>query len=79
MFARATFLPTLAYNLLRNRWTSWNWYDRIDDTVVLGALPFLGPVTQTVSYQIVLSNCFKNLLSFSAAFRGKHSRCDLDE
>ncbi|KAH9403899.1 Phosphatidylglycerophosphatase and protein-tyrosine phosphatase 1 [Tyrophagus putrescentiae] len=48
MFARTTFLPTLAYNLLRNRWTSWNWYDRIDDTVVLGALPFLGPVTQTL-------------------------------
>ena len=49
MFGRVTFLPTLAYNLLRNRWTNWNWFDRIDDTVVLGALPFQGPVSQKAS------------------------------
>jgi len=40
MFARITFYPTLAYNLMMERVSARNWYDRIDDTVILGALPF---------------------------------------
>ena len=35
------FLPTLAWNVLLCRVSrSWNWWDRIDDHVLLGALPF---------------------------------------
>lgn len=45
IFAKATFIPSLAYNLIRNRWSSWNWFDRIDNRVILGALPFHGAVT----------------------------------
>ena len=48
MFGRVTFVPSLAYNIARNRLTKWNWWDRIDDTVVLGALPFIGTVSQKV-------------------------------
>lgn len=40
MFARATFYPTLFYNVMMERCTSRHWYDRIDETVILGALPF---------------------------------------
>nr|CAH7722153.1 unnamed protein product [Callosobruchus chinensis] len=40
MFARITFYPTLVYNLVMERITPRQWYNRIDDTVVLGALPF---------------------------------------
>jgi len=40
MFARVTFLPTLAYNLAMEWLSSRRWYDRIDQTVILGALPF---------------------------------------
>lgn len=40
MFARATFYPTLLYNVVMEKITTRNWYDRIDETVVLGALPF---------------------------------------
>ncbi|CAL7951269.1 unnamed protein product [Xylocopa violacea] len=40
MFARMTFYPTLCYNILMEKITSRNWYDRIDETVILGALPF---------------------------------------
>lgn len=36
---KAAFLPTLLWNLLRSR-IDRNWYDRIDETIVLGALPF---------------------------------------
>nr|XP_027198174.1 phosphatidylglycerophosphatase and protein-tyrosine phosphatase 1-like [Dermatophagoides pteronyssinus] len=51
LFAKITFLPSLSYNLLRNRWSSWNWYDRIDNRVILGALPFHGSITNQLYYQ----------------------------
>jgi atypical dual specificity phosphatase len=48
MFARVSFYPTLFYNVLMEKITSRNWYDRIDDNVILGALPFHG-MTDKVS------------------------------
>lgn len=46
MFARVTFYPTLLYNVLMEKVTSRRWYDRMDDTVILGALPFQGMTKQ---------------------------------
>jgi len=46
MFARATFLPTLAYNVAMERISSRRWWDRIDRTVILGALPFRSEYTK---------------------------------
>lgn len=40
MFARVSFYPTLFYNVVMERFTTRNWYDRIDEHVILGALPF---------------------------------------
>jgi len=40
MFARVTFYPTLLYNVVMERVTTRRWYDRIDENVILGALPF---------------------------------------
>jgi len=40
MFARVTFYPTLLYNVFMEKVTQRNWYDRIDENVILGALPF---------------------------------------
>lgn len=40
MFARVTFYPTLLYNVFMEKVSSRRWYDRIDDNVILGALPF---------------------------------------
>ncbi|CAJ0922096.1 unnamed protein product, partial [Mesorhabditis belari] len=36
------FYPTLGYNLLRNlvQQENWSWFSRIDDGLVLGAMPF---------------------------------------
>ncbi|PAV61629.1 hypothetical protein WR25_00657 [Diploscapter pachys] len=36
------FYPSLAYNLLRNKVqpNKWPWYNRIDENLLLGALPF---------------------------------------
>ena len=46
MFARVTFYPTLFYNVLMEKISSRNWYDRIDETVILGALPFRSMTNQ---------------------------------
>ena len=49
MLARASFFPTLAYNVLMERVTARNWWDRIDSQVVLGAIPFKGENHKLVS------------------------------
>ncbi|PSN42640.1 Phosphatidylglycerophosphatase and protein-tyrosine phosphatase 1 [Blattella germanica] len=49
MFARLSFYPTLFYNVVMEKLTSRNWYDRIDDTVILGALPFRGMTQKLIS------------------------------
>ncbi|XP_071691178.1 phosphatidylglycerophosphate phosphatase PTPMT2-like [Rutidosis leptorrhynchoides] len=39
--ARALFYPTLFYNVVRNRFqTEFRWWDRVDQFVLLGAVPF---------------------------------------
>lgn len=38
--ARLLFYPTLAYNVAMEKVSSRRWFDRVDDTVILGALPF---------------------------------------
>lgn len=40
MLARISFYPSLFYNVVMEKFSSRNWYDRIDETVILGALPF---------------------------------------
>ncbi|KAG5672578.1 hypothetical protein PVAND_002694 [Polypedilum vanderplanki] len=40
MFARVTFYPSLFYNVFMERVSARRWYDRIDENLILGALPF---------------------------------------
>ncbi|XP_078046505.1 phosphatidylglycerophosphatase and protein-tyrosine phosphatase 1-like isoform X2 [Augochlora pura] len=49
MFARLTFYPTLFYNVLMEKISSRSWYNRIDEIVVLGALPFRGMTRKLIS------------------------------
>ena len=49
MLARVSFFPTLAYNVLMERVTARNWWDRIDKQVVLGAIPFKGQAEKLAS------------------------------
>lgn len=46
MFARVTFYPSLFYNVVMEKISTRRWFDRIDDTVILGALPFRGMTKQ---------------------------------
>ena len=43
---RALFFPTLGYNVVMERLAFRDWYNRIDDNVVLGALPFRSQTQQ---------------------------------
>lgn len=40
MFARVTFYPSLFYNVFMERVSARQWYNRIDENMILGALPF---------------------------------------
>ena len=51
--ARVFFYPTLAYNVLMEKVTSRRWFNRIDDTVLLGALPFRS-MTKEVSMRVLV-------------------------
>ncbi|XP_012137636.1 protein tyrosine phosphatase, mitochondrial 1 [Megachile rotundata] len=53
MFARVTFYPTLLYNVFMEKVSSRNWYDRIDEVVILGALPFRSMTKQLITEENV--------------------------
>ncbi|XP_074107472.1 protein tyrosine phosphatase, mitochondrial 1 [Cotesia typhae] len=55
MFARVTFYPTLVYNVFMEKISSRRWWDRIDDTVILGALPFRYMTKQLVDEEKVVA------------------------
>lgn len=38
--ARLLFYPTLAYNVVMEKMSLRRWFDRVDEAVILGALPF---------------------------------------
>lgn len=42
MLSRIAFYPTLMYNVILEKIGTRRWYDRIDEHVILGALPFRG-------------------------------------
>ncbi|VDP37966.1 unnamed protein product [Soboliphyme baturini] len=50
LLMKMVFYPTLLYNVIRNRISSsdWPWYCRIDETVVLGAVPFKSMVDKLI-------------------------------
>lgn len=53
IFARLAFYPSLFYNYVMCHVSNRNWYDRIDETVLLGALPFRGIAKELVTKENV--------------------------
>lgn len=53
LFARVTFIPTLIFNVFMERVSSRRWFDRIDDRVILGAIPFKSMTKQLVEQEKV--------------------------
>ncbi|XP_058792940.1 phosphatidylglycerophosphatase and protein-tyrosine phosphatase 1 isoform X3 [Phymastichus coffea] len=79
MFARVTFYPSLFYNIFMERVSSRRWYDRIDETVILGALPFRSMTKQLLEEENVKGVVSMNedyelwLLSNTAEDWNKHN------
>lgn len=48
MFGRVTFIPTLMYNIFMEKVSARQWYTRIDEALILGALPWRS-ITDEVS------------------------------
>ncbi|VDN03869.1 unnamed protein product [Thelazia callipaeda] len=55
MFEGLLLYPTLGFNLLRNylQPTKWTWYSRIDENIVLGALPFKSMIKELIEKENV--------------------------
>lgn len=49
VLSRLGFYPSLLHNVILARTSERNWYDRIDENVILGALPFRGMVDELKS------------------------------
>ncbi|XP_013135742.1 PREDICTED: phosphatidylglycerophosphatase and protein-tyrosine phosphatase 1 [Papilio polytes] len=66
MFARVTFYPTLLYNVVMEKVSSRRWYDRIDDHVILGALPF-----QSMTKKLIEEENIKGVVSMNETYELK--------
>ncbi|XP_050664037.1 phosphatidylglycerophosphatase and protein-tyrosine phosphatase 1 [Leptidea sinapis] len=66
MFARVTFYPTLLYNVLMEKMTARRWYDRMDDSLILGALPF-----RNMTKQLIEEENIKGVVSMNETYELK--------
>lgn len=61
MFARVSFYPSLFYNVLMEKVTARRWYDRIDENMILGALPFRS-MAKEVNFDFIITKKKKKIL-----------------
>ncbi|RWS14988.1 hypothetical protein B4U79_11499 [Dinothrombium tinctorium] len=66
MFGRFSFVPTLCYNVFMEKVTSRQWYNRIDETVILGALPW-----RHLAPKLVVEENVKGVISMNENFELK--------
>ena len=60
LYASTIFYPTLLWNMLLGRWLKVrNWWDEVDDDIVLGAFPFARDVKQMAAVGVkgVVNTC----------------------
>lgn len=61
IFARFAFYPSLFYNYCMCRISDRKWYNRIDETIILGALPLRGIAKEIVNQENVRGVISANL------------------
>nr|CAG4649788.1 EOG090X0GSS [Scapholeberis mucronata]SVE93963.1 EOG090X0GSS [Scapholeberis mucronata] len=49
LLARALFIPSLAYNVIMEKVSTRQWYNYVDDDVILGALPLRHKIQELVN------------------------------
>ncbi|KAI0231560.1 Phosphatidylglycerophosphatase and protein-tyrosine phosphatase 1 [Lamellibrachia satsuma] len=67
MLARALFYPTLTYNIVLEKLSCRQWYSRIDETVILGALPFRG-----MTHKLVEDEDVRGVVTMNEDYELKH-------
>ncbi|CAD5212090.1 unnamed protein product [Bursaphelenchus okinawaensis] len=72
MMGHIAFYPTLAYNLARNliQPQSWKWYNRVDESLILGALPFRSMVEELKQEKVAGIVCCTEEFETKAAYNG---------
>uniref|UniRef100_A0A3Q3X0V0 Phosphatidylglycerophosphatase and protein-tyrosine phosphatase 1 n=1 Tax=Mola mola TaxID=94237 RepID=A0A3Q3X0V0_MOLML len=61
------FYPTLAYNVVMEKVSSRRWFDRVDETVILGALPF-----RSMTKQLVDSENVRGVITMNEIYETKY-------
>ncbi|KAJ8344230.1 hypothetical protein SKAU_G00315590 [Synaphobranchus kaupii] len=65
--ARLLFYPTLAYNVVMEKVSSRRWFDRVDQTVILGALPF-----KSMTEELVQRENVKGVITMNEEYETKY-------
>ncbi|KAG9336346.1 hypothetical protein AGOR_G00108250 [Albula goreensis] len=65
--ARLLFYPTLAYNVVMEKLSSRRWFDRVDQTVILGALPF-----KSMTEELVQKENVKGVITMNEEYETKY-------
>ncbi|KAM6980523.1 phosphatidylglycerophosphatase and protein-tyrosine phosphatase 1 [Aplochiton taeniatus] len=65
--ARILFYPTLAYNLVMEKVSSRQWFNRVDQTVILGALPF-----KSMTEELVQTENVRGVITMNEEYETNH-------
>lgn len=67
MFGRVTFHVSLAYNIVLEKLSVRQWYSRIDDAVILGALPW-----RSIAPELIEKEKVGGVISMNESYELKH-------
>lgn len=79
MLENAIFYSSLAYNVVLNKLQYRRWYDRIDQSIILGALPFRGKSSKMVSIFLKIIISWFLMCFLSARRAGERPCCHFNE
>uniref|UniRef100_A0AAZ3P3H4 Protein tyrosine phosphatase mitochondrial 1 n=1 Tax=Oncorhynchus tshawytscha TaxID=74940 RepID=A0AAZ3P3H4_ONCTS len=65
--ARVLFYPTLAYNVVMEKVSSRRWFNRVDQTVILGALPF-----KSMTKELVQTENVRGVITMNEEYETKY-------
>ncbi|XP_041742824.1 phosphatidylglycerophosphatase and protein-tyrosine phosphatase 1-like isoform X2 [Coregonus clupeaformis] len=65
--ARILFYPTLAYNVVMEKVSSRRWFNRVDQTVILGALPF-----KSMTKELVQTENVRGVITMNEEYETKY-------
>ncbi|XP_030622547.1 phosphatidylglycerophosphatase and protein-tyrosine phosphatase 1 [Chanos chanos] len=65
--ARLLFYPTLAYNVVMSKISNRRWFDRVDHTVILGALPF-----KSMTEELVQTENVRGVITMNEEYETKY-------